>query len=170
MKVRIDCMQLSKIAFNLHPMLNAAAEASTAHAAGQGELLQALERSGPSIVQALLRALMGPAGLPRVHKAACVLARLAVGGDMTAAAPLRMQRPAAAVLAWLAAAASGLVEQGLLGMQEGKELVHELGEVLGLLRQEQSGSAVEEGRGLLGSPGGRSLKRTLRAFAERHQR
>jgi hypothetical protein len=121
------------------------------------------------MVQALLRALAGPSGLPRVHKAASILARLACAGDATAAAPLRMQRPGAPVRAWVTAAASELVEQGILGLEEGQALVQELGEALRGVQQEERAQA-DEGRGLLGSPAGRALKRGLRVFAERHQR
>lgn len=120
------------------------------------------------MVQALLRALAGPSGLPRVHKAACILAHLSGAGDNAEAAPLRMQRPGAPVRAWVTAAASELVEQGVLEVGEGKGLVQELGEALRCIRQEER-AQQEEGRGLLGSPAGRSLKRSLRAFAERHQ-
>lgn len=121
--------------------------------------------SGPAVMLALLRALLGPAGIARVHKAASALSHLASASspppDRPGAQPLL-------VLAWLATAARGLLERGELDQEEAQGLVDELGSALGALCREE-GSSGEEGRGLLATPAGRSLKRCLRSFAERHQ-
>ncbi|CAK0735276.1 hypothetical protein CVIRNUC_000554 [Coccomyxa viridis] len=144
--------------------LDALLEAAQIQSPVREVLLAALYTSASLLLAAVLRALVTPFGIGRVHKAACVLCHL----HMLAAAQQGPRQASAWLQSLLRGVVGSLQQEGYVEQDVAQRLCTDMQQALDSL-QEASGGPVEAGRGVVTSAGGRQVKKALRNFADAHQ-